>query len=276
MRKLLIAVLALVAVGGRSKRGHRCQHVQGPRGLHELRRARAASANPMPDRPQARLPGRRDAIRRSAATVIEKYSLGAEGLVTNPKAFPKCAFTDLDNQERVPAKCKKALVGRGLVKNAAGPSSDQSLLGQLALQPAAPAVQQRQGHGDPARQQRPAAAATASSRTRSAACCRSPRRSTRTFEKTKIDGVAASDLRFTVPQNLKHPLAGVDNSIRESSHTMLAEVEEVSGERDRLLQQGRVQGQQAHHARDLHDGGNVEPAAADVHRHEAEQVLIAA
>src|SRR5687768_17800766 len=28
------------------------------------------------------------------ATVIEKYALGSEGLVTNPKNFPKCAFSD--------------------------------------------------------------------------------------------------------------------------------------------------------------------------------------
>ena len=46
--------------------------------------------------------------------------------MTNPKLFPKCAFSDLDDPT-VPAKCKKALVGSGLVKNAAGPSTDQSL-----------------------------------------------------------------------------------------------------------------------------------------------------
>src|SRR5215208_4881741 len=59
------------------------------------------------------------------ATVIEQYAIGSEGLVTNPKFFPKCAFGDLDNEPSAPAKCKKALVGTGLVKNAAGPSGDQ-------------------------------------------------------------------------------------------------------------------------------------------------------
>ena len=60
------------------------------------------------------------------ATVIEQYAIGSEGLVANPKLFPKCAFTD-SNDATVPAKCNKALVGTGLVKNGAGPSTDQSL-----------------------------------------------------------------------------------------------------------------------------------------------------
>ena len=54
------------------------------------------------------------------ATVIEQYAIGSEGLVANPKLFPKCAFTELDDAT-VPAKCNKALVGTGLVKNACRP-----------------------------------------------------------------------------------------------------------------------------------------------------------
>ena len=47
--------------------------------------------------------------------------------------------------------------------------------------------------------------------------------------KTKIGGVTASDLRFTVPQNLKHPLTGVDNSIRQSVTTINRKVKTVGG-----------------------------------------------
>ena len=41
-------------------------------------------------------------------------------------------------------------------------------------------------------------------------------RSTKGF----IGGVAASDFVFTVPQNLKHPLTGVDNSVRRSDNIL--------------------------------------------------------
>ena len=54
--------------------------------------------------------------------------------MTDPKLFPKCAFSDLDDPT-VPAKCKKALVGSGLVKNAAGPSTDQTPGRQQPVQP---------------------------------------------------------------------------------------------------------------------------------------------
>src|SRR4051794_3711069 len=60
------------------------------------------------------------------ATVIEKYGIGAEGLVANGKGAPKCAFGDLNDAGPVPAKCKKARVGGGIARNAAGPSNDRA------------------------------------------------------------------------------------------------------------------------------------------------------
>jgi hypothetical protein len=38
------------------------------------------------------------------------------------------------------------------------------------------------------------------------------------FVKRRIGGVIASDFVFTVPQNLKHPLTGTDNSVRRSDN----------------------------------------------------------
>src|SRR3954451_8762384 len=42
------------------------------------------------------------------ATVIEKYAIGAEGIVANGKGAPKCGFNDLNDPGPVPSKCNKA------------------------------------------------------------------------------------------------------------------------------------------------------------------------
>ena len=150
------------------------------------------------------------------ATVIEQYAIGSEGLVTNPKLFPKCAFSDLDNEPTPPAKCKKALVGTGLVKNAAGPSGNQSLSSstpcnlQLRLYNNGSGMMLRLDGGPP----------IPPSFESDTIGCALPIHTAINgkFVKRKIGGVAASDFVFSVPQNLKHPLAGVDNSVRRSDN----------------------------------------------------------
>src|SRR5919108_3658926 len=48
------------------------------------------------------------------ATPIKTYAIGSEGLVANPKDFPKCTFSQVQSG---PARaCRKALVGSGTVK----------------------------------------------------------------------------------------------------------------------------------------------------------------
>jgi len=49
--------------------------------------------------------------------------------------------------------------------------------------------------------------------------------------KRKIGGVAASDFVFTVPQNLKHPLTGVDNSVRRSDNIIKLRTKKVRGKK---------------------------------------------
>ena len=49
------------------------------------------------------------------------------------------------------------------------------------------------------------------------------------FKKTKIAGVTGSDFRFTVPENLKHPAPGIDNSIRESVNKIFLKKKKVKG-----------------------------------------------
>src|ERR687898_46936 len=163
------------------------------------------------------------------ATVIEKYAIGAEGLLANTRVKPKCAFTELDDQAGVPAKCGKALVGKGIVKNAAGPSSDQRLSVsapcnlRLRLYNIGTGMAIRLDGGPPAPPSFDSNVIGCPLPIHTAIKAR--------FVKTKIAGVAASDLRFTVPQNLKHPIIGNDNSIRESVSTIARAEKTINGKR---------------------------------------------
>jgi len=125
MRKLLVVVLALaavvavvgVAVAANTYKVHKASTTASGKG---------SKAKPIPTGLTLGFQvGESDPSKRG--TVVEKYSLGAEGLVTNPKVAPKCAFTDMDNEPTVPSKCNKAKVGSGIVLNAAGAGTDQSL-----------------------------------------------------------------------------------------------------------------------------------------------------
>jgi hypothetical protein len=175
------------------------------------------------------------------ATVIEEYAIGSEGLVTTPKPFPKCAFSDLDNEPSPPAKCKPALVGTGLVKNAAGPSeATPGPGGPRALSDSSPCNLQlrlynsssagRNGgmilrlDGGP-----PIPPSFESDQVG----CALPIHTAISgrFVTRRIGGVKASDFVFTVPQNLKHPLAGVDNSVRRSDNIIKLRTKMVSGKK---------------------------------------------
>lgn len=162
------------------------------------------------------------------ATVIEQYAIGSEGLVTNPKFFPKCAFSDLDDPT-VPSKCSKAQVGKGLVKNAAGPSTDQSLSASspcnlsLRLYNNGSGMVLRLDGGPP----------IPPSFESDTVGCALPIHTAINgkFVKRKIGGVTASDFVFSVPSNLKHPLTGTDNSVRRSDNIISLKTKLVSGKR---------------------------------------------
>lgn len=239
MRKVSIAALALavvlavagVAIAANTYEVHQAGTTVGGKGSKD---------NPIPTGIKLGFKvGETDSSKR--ATVIEKYSLGAEGLVTNPKLFPKCKFGDVDDA-KVPKKCKKALVGSGLVKNAAGPSTDPSLASsspcnlQLRLYNTGKGMAIRlDSNGQPA----PGPFGDFSS---NKVGCLLPIATAinARFVKTRIGGQPASDLRFTVPQNLKHPLTGTDNSIRETTNTVKLLVKRVR-ENGRMEKRGFYQ-----------------------------------
>jgi hypothetical protein len=162
------------------------------------------------------------------ATVIEEYAIGSEGLVTNPKFFPKCSFGQLDDAS-VPASCAKAQVGKGLVKNAAGPSTDQSLSSSSPCNLALKLYNNGSGmvlrlDGGP-----PIPPSFESDQVGCALPIHTAINGR--FVKRRIGGVATSDFVFTVPQNLKHPLTGVDNSVRRSDNIISLKTKMVRGKR---------------------------------------------
>ncbi len=173
-----------------------------------------------------------DASKRG--TVIEKYSIGSEGLVTNPKLFPKCAFTELDDAT-VPAKCNKALMGEGLVKNAAGPSQPGPN-GDRALADSTPCNLQlrlyNDGDGMTLRLDSNGRPIPPNFESDTVGCALPIATAINgKFVNRKIAGVVGSDLDFTVPQNLKHPLSGIDNSVRRSDNSIFRKVKMVRGKR---------------------------------------------
>jgi hypothetical protein len=167
------------------------------------------------------------------ATVVEKFAIGIEGLRTNPKLFPKCAFSDLDDQSGVPSRCDKALVGRGLVKNAAGSNTDRSLEGghsspcNLALR------LYNDGDGMTLRLDSNGAPPPPSFESDQIGCLLPIGTAINAkFVHRRIAGVTGGDLVFKVPEELKHPgLPQIDNSIRRSDVTILLKAKRVNGKR---------------------------------------------
>jgi hypothetical protein len=159
--------------------------------------------------------GESDSSKRG--TVVEKYAIGAEGILANGKGAPKCGFDDLNDPGPVPSKCNKARVGGGIAKNAAGASNDQRLAVSSPCNLDVDLYNIGTGiaiHLDSHSKPPPSTFGT------NEIGCLLPIDGRYTikakFVKTKIAGVTSTDLRFTVAENLKHPAPGIDNSIYES------------------------------------------------------------
>jgi hypothetical protein len=228
MRKLLIAVLAVVAVFAMAS-------VAVAVNVYEVHKAgttakgKGSTAKPIPTGITLGFQvSESDPTKRG--TVIEKYAIGAEGIVANPKGAPACPFDSLNDPGPVPTKCNKALVGSGLVRNAAGASSDQSLEHSSPCNLKLELYNTGKGmviHLDSQSKPPPP-----DFNSREVGCLLpiDGRYSINgKFVKTKIAGVTGSDFRFTVPENLKHPAPGIDNSIRESVNKIFLKKRKVRG-----------------------------------------------
>jgi hypothetical protein len=214
MRKFSIAVLALAAVVAVASVAYAANVYEVHLGSTTVK-GKGTKAKPIPTGLKFCFKVEEtDANKR--ATVIEEYAIGSEGLVTNPKLFPKCAFSELDDAT-VPAKCAKANVGSGLVKNAAGPSTDQS------LSSSSPGMVLRLDGGPP----------IPPSFESDQVGCALPIHTAINgkFVRRAIGGVTSSDFVFEVPSNLKHPLTGTDNSVRRSDNIIKLKTRKVRGKR---------------------------------------------
>jgi hypothetical protein len=166
-------------------------------------------------------------------TVIEKYAIGAEGILANGKGAPKCDFNDLNDPGPVPSKCNKARVGGGIARNAAGPSTDQSKAHSLPCNLDVDLYNIGTGmaiHLDSHSQPPPGGAGDFSSRKIGCPLAIDGRYTIKgKFVKVKIGGVTSTDFRFTVAENLRHPAPGVDNSIFESVTNILKKTKNGKG-----------------------------------------------
>jgi hypothetical protein len=148
-------------------------------------------------------------------TVIEQYRIAPEGLITYPKLFPKCKFSQA-SAPQVARACNKAKIGSGLVRNEAGPGGDRSvkLVCNLRLSLYNISDAGRRGgmairlDGDPP----PAAPGS-----KQVGCAISVHTAIKApFFNVRLEGLKTSELRFTVPIELQEPAPGVQNSVVEA------------------------------------------------------------
>jgi hypothetical protein len=148
-------------------------------------------------------------------TVIEQYRIAPEGLITYPKLFPSCKYSQA-NAPQVASACKKALVGSGIVRNEAGPGTDRSvkLVCNLKLSLYNLSDAGKNGgmairlDGDPP---------PAPPGSKQAGCAISVHTAIKApFFNVKLEGLKTSELRFTVPIQLQEPAPGVQNSVVEA------------------------------------------------------------
>ena len=217
MRKLLIAALAIVAVGA-------IAGVAVAANTYTVHLAKATAGKGSMARP---IPAALDFGYQVGDTenmrpfVIREYRIAAEGLRSYPDARPKCTFdaaTDptATTPSALSAACRKAFVGTGTIDNLAGAPNDRSqklqcdvtltLINISTGDPRFPkTVSQIRKRGgiairidtDPPACPIPVHEALAAP-----------------FYDTKLEGIPTSELRFTVPDTLAHP-GGLDNAVVE-------------------------------------------------------------
>jgi hypothetical protein len=161
-------------------------------------------------------------------TPVEKYFIGAEGLVTYPEAFPTCSggSDGANNQDIKVVKrvCRRARVGGGIIKAYAGARQDptQKLncvleLNLYNLEPGNYGVRGRIGrkHGGLAIRIDGVQPMPPSLEDRYKGQCATAQNEAilAPYAQTRIKGVRSDELRFTVPQSLLHP-SGLDTVVQ--------------------------------------------------------------
>jgi hypothetical protein len=165
-------------------------------------------------------------------TPVEKYFIGAEGLVTYPEAFPACSGgTDGANNPNlatVKKVCKKARVGGGIIKAYAGPSpppeSNQTVklncvleLNLYNIRPGnyGPRGKVSEKHGALGIRIDAEQAVIPNLNDEHKGKCATEQNEAiiAPYKPVKIKGVTSDELQFTVPQSLLHP-AGLETVVQ--------------------------------------------------------------
>lgn len=133
---------------------------------------------------------------------VKKYSIRFQGLVSFAKHFPKCTFSQASakNLADVLARCGRADVGGGVVENLFGATSDPSQKTPCNLRLRLFNL----GNG----------LAIRLDREDQADCAIDPATAINArYRRMRLQGKPTDALNFTVPDNLTHPLPGVDNAV---------------------------------------------------------------
>ncbi len=152
-------------------------------------------------------------------TAIKQYRIAPEGLVTYPKLFKACKFSQASALPDPASKCKAAALGKGIVRNQFGAASDRSPAAQVpcnlrlrlynlsdAGKLGGMAIRLDGGPG-----QEPEGG------------CPNPINETikAKFFNVKLEGLKTSELRFDVQRNLYEPLPGLSNAVIDVSSNVL-------------------------------------------------------
>jgi hypothetical protein len=145
-------------------------------------------------------------------SVIRQYRIAAEGIKYFSKARPTCTFAQADESPDFNPACRRAIVGSGSIANAFGPANDRTVKGACDVRITlinvsnGPGITRKRGgmairiDGEPP------------------ACPLPLHRSIPApFFDVRIQGIPSHELRFTVPDNLRHPAPGVDNSVIDTA-----------------------------------------------------------
>jgi hypothetical protein len=183
-------------------------------------------------------------------TPVEKYFIGAEGLMTYPEAFPTCSGgtngannPDLATVKRV---CKRARVGGGIIKAYAGPSQDQTVklncvleLNLYNIEPGnyGPRGRVSRKHGALGIRIDGRQASIPSLDDQYKGQCATAQNEAiiAPYKPVRIKGVTSDELQFTVPQSLLHP-AGLDTVVQnvESAVRRRTAMKRIRGQNRRI------------------------------------------
>ena len=170
-----------------------------------------------------------DSDKANRGIPVQKYYIGAEGLVTYPEAFPTCSGGSSAANNPDPAAaakaCKKARVGGGVIKALVGarnaPTASQNCVLNLNLYNLKPG-----NYGDFGKVGKngglairidgdPPAPPSIDDQYKGQCLAAQHASILATYTTVKIKGVTSDELRFTVPPELLHPVQGLDVTVRQ-------------------------------------------------------------